>query len=57
VFRSVGASLIEARISFGMTDEELYDQRVKAAARSAKAVKFARTIILMQNSFQSLNGI
>jgi len=51
VFRSVGASLIEARISFGMTDEELYDQRVKAAARSAKAVKFARTIILMQNSF------
>ncbi len=49
--RNIGARMIEARVSFGMTDEELYDQRVMAAVRSAKSVKFARTVTLMQQSF------
>jgi hypothetical protein len=49
--RNIGACMIEARVSFGMTDEELYDQRVMAAVRSAKSVKFARIVTLMQQSF------
>src|SRR4030067_2881493 len=35
-----------------MTDEELFDERVRAAARSAKAVKFPRMITFMFRSYQ-----
>jgi hypothetical protein len=48
---SIGAQLISARLTFGMTNEELFDERVLAAFRSAKAVKFARMITSMQLSY------
>lgn len=47
----IGVREIEARLSYGMTDEELYDERVRAAARSAKAVKLSRMITSMQQSY------
>lgn len=47
----IGAQLISARLTFGMTDEELHDERVLAAFRSAKAVKFSRMIMAMQLSY------
>jgi hypothetical protein len=46
-----GALTIWARLSFGMTDEELFDHRVRAAA-DVEAVKFARVVKLMRQSFE-----
>ncbi|KKR67578.1 MAG: hypothetical protein UU09_C0026G0013 [Microgenomates group bacterium GW2011_GWA2_40_6] len=40
-----------AEVSYGMSDEELYDQRV-IAANSVRSVQFARVIRWMQRSFQ-----
>ncbi len=49
--RIIGSQFISARLTFGMTNEELHDERVLAAFRSAKSVKFARMVTSMQNSY------
>jgi hypothetical protein len=51
VLKTIGAAFITARVTFGMTNEELFDERVLAAFRSAKAVKYARMITSMQFSY------
>lgn len=51
VLDKLGITLGLAQVSCGMSDEELYDQRV-IAANSVRSVQFARVIRWMQRSYQ-----
>jgi hypothetical protein len=48
--RKLEIKIAAARVTYGMSDEELYDQRVAAA--TTQSVKFARVISDMQKSYQ-----
>ena len=50
-FAQLGFEHCKAEISYGMSDEELYDERVKAAI-NVEAVRFSRQMMRMQMSFE-----
>jgi len=50
VLRKLKFGLAKAIVSYGMSDEELYDQRV-IAANSVASIQFARVVRAMQRSF------
>ena len=50
VVRGLGEEYINAKVSFGISDERLYDERI-LAARSAKSVQFTRTARWMNEVF------